>query len=327
MILVMLAERLGEKMVFSKAINVVKEKRLRQTLRAQLLKTGGRLTSKTLSALSKIDFLSSFFRFEELSFGFVFMDSYFTTNNAGLMSCASTTLSDLHQSKLEVLKIKSNLGLGLYKKSLFRDNWPRFFQLADAPSSQVVHKKNSKKTSLEISEWWSSDYATLPLAATQALVEKHFRLSAEVKKLVRDLQERHEILLTSTVGVHYRGTDKSFEISTPSIHDFIIQTKNAISQIPGSRILLLTDEPEALRMFNDAFPGVVFRIEEISIPGGTIGAHNLDSKDNEHQGVLFLAALALISQCGRVVTHTGNGALWEVLLRGQIGGVTQVRKA
>jgi hypothetical protein len=80
-------------------------------------------------------------------------------------------------------------------------------------------------------------------------------------------------------------------------------------------------------MFNDAFPGVVFRIEEISIPGGTIGAHNLDSKDTEHQGVLFLAALTLISQCGRVVTHTGNGALWEVLLRGHIGGVTQVRQA
>jgi len=43
------------------------------------------------------------------------------------------------------------------------------------------------------------------------------------------------------------------------------------------------------------------------------------------QGQIFLAILSLVSKCKKVVTHTGNGALWEVLFRGSTEGLKQIR--
>ena len=87
---------------------------------------------------------------------------------------------------------------------------------------------------------------------------------------------------------------------------------------------MLTDEPSAQEAFKTAFPGLVILIDELDAPGGTVGAHNLDSPAPEAKGQTFLAILLLISKCKKVVTHTGNGALWEVLFRGSTQKLQQV---
>jgi hypothetical protein len=89
--------------------------------------------------------------------------------------------------------------------------------------------------------------------------------------------------------------------------------------------LLLTDEPAVAIGFEAAFPKAVITINELATPGGSLGAHTLDSKEPETQGQIFLAILSLVSKCKKVVTHTGNGALWEVLFRGSTEGLKQVR--
>jgi hypothetical protein len=91
------------------------------------------------------------------------------------------------------------------------------------------------------------------------------------------------------------------------------------------KILLLTDEPAVAIGFEAAFPKAVITITELATPGGSIGAHILDSKEPEVQGQIFLAILSLVSKCKKVVTHTGNGALWEVLFRESTEGLKQVR--
>jgi hypothetical protein len=98
-----------------------------------------------------------------------------------------------------------------------------------------------------------------------------------------------------------------------------------MQEMANPKILLLTDEPAVINGFEDAFPKAVITITELATPGGLLGAHILDSKEPEVQGQIFLAILSLVSKCKKVVTHTGNGALWEVLFRGSTKGLRQVR--
>jgi hypothetical protein len=98
-----------------------------------------------------------------------------------------------------------------------------------------------------------------------------------------------------------------------------------MQEMANPKILLLTDEPDVIVAFEAAFPKAVITINELAAPGGAIGAHTRDSKQPEVQGQIFLAILFLVSKCKKVVTHTGNGALWEVLFRGSTEGLKQVR--
>jgi hypothetical protein len=144
-------------------------------------------------------------------------------------------------------------------------------------------------------------------------------------KLSDGFVEKYGINLEETIGVHYRGTDKQTEIETPSLTEFISHTRQFMQEMANPKILLLTDEPAVVNGFEGAFPKAVITISELATPGGSLGAHILDSKEPEVQGQTFLAILSLVSKCKKVVTHTGNGALWEVLFRGSTDDLKQVR--
>jgi hypothetical protein len=215
--------------------------------------------------------------------------------------------------------------MSLYKKLLLRNNWKSFYL---APINQDSSQLSSAETGTypnDIHDWWVKNYATLPFKAVQETVDSFFRLSSKVVTFSNSFVEKYGINLEETIGVHYRGTDKQTEIETPSLTEFIQQTRQFIQEMANPKILLLTDEPEATQAFETAFPNSVITIDALATPGGSLGAHTLDSKEPEVQGQIFLAILSLISKCKKVVTHTGNGALWEVLFRGSTEGLKQVR--
>jgi hypothetical protein len=241
------------------------------------------------------------------------------------MSCGTTTLSDITASGRIVKKVRSNFGMSLYKKWLLRNNWKSFFQ--DPKHTNVSRLKSAESGTYprDIHAWWKKDYAGIPIKAVQERVDSFFSLSPKVLKMSDSFVEKYAINLEETIGVHYRGTDKYTEIETPSLTEFISQTRQFLQQMANPKILLLTDEPEATRSFEASFPNAVITITELATPGGLLGAHNLDSKEPEVQGQIFLAILSLVSKCKKVVTHTGNGALWEVLFRGSTEGLKQVR--
>jgi hypothetical protein len=284
-----------------------------------------KLTINILSLISKLPGISGLLKFQQGKFGFFVRDTYFLTYNAGLLSCSSVTLSDITASGRTVRKIKSNFGMSLYKKWLLRNNWKSFFQIPILTNSSQLASAESETYPKDIHDWWGKDYATIPIKAVQENVGLYFRLSPKVVKFSDDFVSKYGINLDETIGVHYRGTDKQTEIETPSLTVFIAQTRQFMQEMANPKILLLTDEPDVIVGFEAAFPNAVITINELAAPGGSIGAHILDSKEPEVQGQIFLAILSLVSKCKKVVTHTGNGALWEVLFRGSTEGLKQVR--
>lgn len=303
----------------------IKEGTHRQNMKTFFLHEIAKNLVKILSTLSKSKRIANLIRFQPGSFGFFLGDTYFVTYNAGLMSCSTTTLSDITASKRTVKKVQSNFGMSLYKKWLLGNNWKSFYQSPLEPNKAELASGDSNSYPSGIHDWWERDYATIPIAAVQKMVDSFFRPSAKVQQLAQLFINKYQIALEDTVGVHYRGTDKQTEIETPSFNEFIEQTKKAARGMTSPRVLLLTDEPDAVTAFESAFPGSVIVIDELAAPGGSIGAHILNSKEPELQGQVFLAILSLVSRSKKVVTHTGNGALWEVLFRGSAADLTQVR--
>jgi hypothetical protein len=297
----------------------------RQNMKTYFLPRIAKITVSILTLISKVPLISKLLKFQPGKFGFFVGGTYFLTYNAGLMSCTSTTLSDITASGRKVTKIKSNFGMSLYKKWLLRNNWKSYFQTPTATQSAQSASAEFGTYPKEIDDWWGKDYAALPVKAVQEQVDSYFRLSPEVVKLSDSFVEKYGINLEETIGVHYRGTDKQTEIETPSLSEFISQTRQLMQQMANPKILLLTDEPAVAIGFEAAFPKALITITELATPGGSLGAHTLDSKEPEIQGQIFLAILSLVSKCKKVVTHTGNGALWEVLFRGSTEGLKQIR--
>jgi hypothetical protein len=306
--------------------SAIREGTYRQNMKTYFLhRIANLLTGSILPLISKFPQMSNFLKFQRGKFGFFVRDTYFITHNSGLMSCSITTLSDIIASGRNVKTIKSHLGMSLYKKWLLKNNWKSFYETPTHTQYSEFTRTESETYPNEIHNWWIKDYSAIPLKNVQGKVDLFFRPSPKVMKFSANFVEKYEINLEDTVGVHYRGTDKQAEIETPSITEFISQTRKFMQKISNPKILLLTDEPEATQAFETAFPGAVITISELVTPGGSLGAHNLDSKEPEVRGQIFLAILFLVSSCKKVVTHTGNGALWAVLFRGSIEGLTQVR--
>jgi hypothetical protein len=305
--------------------SAIREGTYRQNMKTFFLPRIAKLTVSILSLISKLPGMSGLLKFQPGKFGFFVRDTYFLTYNAGLLSCSTVTLSDITASGRTVRKIKSNFGMSLYKKWLLRNNWKSFFQIPIQANSSQLASAESETYPKDIHDWWGKDYASIPFKAVQEPVDLYFRLSPKVVKLSDGFVEKYGINLEETIGVHYRGTDKQSEIETPSLTGFISQTRQFMQEMANPKILLLTDEPDVIVGFEAAFPKAVITIYELAAPGGSIGAHILDSKEPEVQGQIFLAILSLVSKCKKVVTHTGNGALWEVLFRGSNEGLKQVR--
>jgi hypothetical protein len=305
--------------------SAIREGTYRQNMKTYFLPRIAKLIVSILSFISKLPGISGLLKFQPGKFGFFVGDTYFLTYNAGLLSCSTVTLSDITASGRTVRKIKSNFGMSLYKKWLLKNNWKSFYETPTHNQSSEFASTDSGIYLNDIHNWWVKDYSAISLKDVQEKVDLFFRLSPKVLKLSDSFVEKYGIKLEQTIGVHYRGTDKQTEIETPSLTEFISQTRQFMQELANPKILLLTDEPDVIVGFESAFPKAVITINELAAPGGSIGAHIRDSKEPEVQGQIFLAILSLVSKCNKVVTHTGNGALWEVLLRGSTDGLKQVR--
>jgi hypothetical protein len=305
--------------------SAINEGTYRQNMKIYFLQRIAKLTVSVLTLVSQIPGIARLLKFQIGKFGFFVRNTYFLTNNAGLMSCSTTALSDITASGRDVRRISSRFGMSLYKKWILKNNWKSFYQAPKLIESSLLSSTKSVTYPTDIHDWWVKDYSAIQLGNVLEKVNLFFRLSPKVTKLSDRFVEKYGINLEQTIGVHYRGTDKQTEIDTPSLTDFISQTRQFMQEMSDPKILLLTDEPAVAVGFESAFPKSVITINELATPGGSLGAHIRDSKEPEVQGQIFLTILSLVSRCNKVVTHTGNGALWEVLFRGNADGLKQVR--
>jgi hypothetical protein len=247
--------------------------------------------------------------------------TYFLTHNAGFFSCASVALDAVVRKKPQ--KINSIFGLAWYKKILFMNNWNEFFQEADL--NKISDLDQRKVSELNVSSFWNQRYDQILIKEFTPFINTYFQPSIKIQNIKSVLLNSYKIKPSETIGVHYRGTDKVTEWDLTPINKFGDEIDKLLSGDSKNTILFQSDDNEARKYISKRFADEkVVIIEEIFPGEGAIGAHLIDSRNQQEQVILYFAIVLILSECNFLITHTGNGALWECLFRTNTDNVIQL---
>jgi hypothetical protein len=148
------------------------------------------------------------------------------------------------------------------------------------------------------------------------------------KSLLRNYFESKNIKLEKTISVLYRGTDKYTEVRLASPEDYLKVVNHLLEVTNATNVLIQTDDGKVSDFFKSELGDKVICFSEPKVSYNKESVlDNLEAKDNfngikDHQ-LWFDAALRIVSECGYLVNHTGNCALWANLYRGNTKNVFQ----
>jgi hypothetical protein len=246
--------------------------------------------------------------------------TYFLLHNAGLFSCASVAMQEI--VKKEYTKISARFGMRLYKKFLFSNPWNFYFKKYSSWVS--ISESPLKLENWHPINWWAEDYSLLPFRSTDLIVKKYFNPSQRVLIKKKELVTKYMIDTSQTIGVHYRGTDKFQEIDLTPLKIYAKVLTELLGLNPTFKVLIQTDDFKAQKFFRDMFGERSIVIDELKTTVGKVGMHYMTSRNPKQSTINYFASVLILSECKYLVTHTGNGALWEVLYRGNSENVTQL---
>lgn len=245
----------------------------------------------------------------------------FLTHNAGFFSCASVALNSV--VKKPPSSISARFGMRLYKKHLFDDPWSDYFNKPifgennkNSPSGVVIMNN-------AVDEWWRYRYSDLPLEEIQSFLNTYFTPSKKVLNKMQMLIDEHNINLSTSIGIHYRGTDKAEELNLVDVDEYFVRIGEILADKPIHKIILQTDDYFVFQQFLNKYGEKLIAIDRpISSPLG-VGLHYLGKRNPIEDTIKFFSISLILSKCDYLITHTGNGALWENLYRGNGNNVTQ----
>lgn len=288
--------------------------------------------------------------------------TYVSRHKSGLLSVAATTLSDI----LGVVRAGHTVK-DIVWPSGTHDNW-------NTPDgvSRNVYDLYFRTIDRGVAAWpsttlyhWIGDCSTYEFAKLRPYVDTYFNLSTAVLERRSWFMRKYNIVLNETIGVMYRGTDKSSEAPRiePSEYLKYIRSIPAYKQY---RILLVTDQASAVHtlrkaeriittsrelavtesdypvdhfLYSAPKPKVkhvqrvidpVFVLDEMPVSDGHDAMHNVKDKpiSNYELGINYLAAVSILGECRYFVADgVSNASLWMYLYRGHAGNTIQIHPA
>lgn len=251
--------------------------------------------------------------------GFRIRNTYFISRNAGLFSLLSTTSSDLLAFNHPITRVSLRFGGDYNKNVIFQNPWLKFFDQNSYPFGL-----QKSVGALDLRTAWAKDYKALDLESVKPLAGSIFRPSKRVLDLQISLMEKYNLSSEKLIGVHYRGTDKATEIPTTPVEVYVAHVKEILREHPQMEILVQSDSSQALQAFQVHFGEKVKFIEELPLSDNLVGAHTQEKQDRVLDAVTYLAAVSILAKCRYLITHTGNGGLWEFIYRDSLEGFTQI---
>jgi hypothetical protein len=247
---------------------------------------------------------------------------YFPENrNAGFFSLCSTSLLDLCSIVEPVTRVESQRlfkEFGIRKHS---DLWSVYFNQPAGIFDGSAYFSDSL-TYLHHHEV----YRDSPLGEFQPYLKQYFSPSDRVLEQLQFFSDKYSIDPSRTIAVNPRGTDKGIEVPTPPLQNYLDLAAEQLSKNPTFQILAVSDQQQYLDAFLSEFGSKVTIIKELPTTTSKRVIHKrLWMRDRQNFGVNFNAAVLIMSVAEKVITHTGNGAFWTALYRGNTSGLVQLR--
>lgn len=253
--------------------------------------------------------------------GYFVDNTFHLTHDAGFFSMCSVGLAELCREKTPTSAVFANKAFSNFGKDTGKNPWDFYFRQPREDISAPFSEKNPFGRRLR----HHSDYTTLPLKRVRQHMARYFYPGDEVKRIEAELVAKYAIKPSRTITVCYRGTDKGTEIAIADPEVYLEKTRALLKRHPRSRVLVQTDQSQVRDFLMNNLGDCAFYIDEMPVTETSTAIHQVI---NQHQQVSFgqtlLAAVLIMASTKHLVTHTGNMALWTVLYRGHVRGVTQL---
>lgn len=142
------------------------------------------------------------------------------------------------------------------------------------------------------------DFSKLNFEELEPFVKRYFNPSENVKKCIDELESKYNIDYENTIGLRYRGTDKSVETIQPSYEEFIEKSVEFNSDNKCTSYLVLSDEHTFISKCKETLPNVIYIEEE------------------KYSIEYYVACVIIFSKCNKLVLTTGNAEWFMNLTRG-----------
>jgi hypothetical protein len=241
--------------------------------------------------------------------------------NAGCFSNLTVTLwglEELHFLNAAVECIDYSEAFGLYRDGSNIDFHPLL--LAKPDTSQPAPPRRWKQTKFNHHGF----YHLVDFEFYNCFVRKFFTPSHYVTDAMTHIQARYLLSPERTIGVWYRGRDKSTEVKLAPPEAYLAQACKLLAELPDCMLWLQTDQAGVQKLFRREFGDQCIISEELPVSEGDKGVHL--SGATPQNTVIVLAFAKLMANCKSLVLHTGNIASWICLYRDNCNNVVQFAK-
>ena len=170
-------------------------------------------------------------------------------------------------------------------------------------------------------------YEDLRFNKLSPYIYNYFNPSPLVESRIQQFFEKYQICPARTIGVCYRGTDKSFEVPSITPSRYLSEVQQLLHKHPDFRVLVQTDQKQVRDYLVNEIGPAAFYIEEMPVTSSVSAMHITSDKpmSNFELGINLLSVVKILAQCEYLVTHTGNVSLWIFLYRGSSRNCRQLR--
>jgi len=246
-----------------------------------------------------------------------------TIHNAGFFSCATIRLMDI---------------VTYYKKHTYLpdqvDSSEQFLHYKSYPGENLIpyfyapEKKNGMIwpvsfkydcMSIQFKPYYSIDWqGVLPF------VHRYFSPSDIVTNQLNNYETKYNLDYSNLCGVFFRGNDKAREMKVAGYDVFIDKARDIKENNPDVKFLVQPDEKEFLKAFTKEFPDSIYFEETPCLKKqDSCMFMEVPICQRPDYGAKFFAAVLALSKCKYSITHSGNGALWMALYRGNAKNLYQ----
>lgn len=246
------------------------------------------------------------------------------THNAGFFSCCSVRLTKI----VKFINSRKRLPINVDSSKQFM--WYKYDKNKDITFDYFEHYKNVQDVNIikSINYHWNhqyKNYANLDYKCITPLIKKYFSPSAQINKIINNIEKKYNLLYENICVLFYRGNDKNRETKKCSYDEYLKYADQLLKKNEKLMFLVQSDETEFIEFMTHKFPNNSFYFND-EIRHMKKCNDTVDKKMNSQNYKFsknYLAITIIMSKCKYIICGSGNCDKWIMFYRGNNKNIIQ----
>ena len=169
------------------------------------------------------------------------------------------------------------------------------------------------------------NYSNLDYECITSIVKKYFSPSAEINKIINNIENKYNLIYENICVLFYRGNDKNRETKKCSYDEYLIYVNQLLQKNQKLVFLVQSDETEFIEFITNKFPNNSFYFnDEIRHMKKCNDTVDIKMRSQNYEfSKKYLAITIIMSKCKYIICGSGNCDIWIMLYRGNNKNVIQ----